>query len=481
MNKNWVVKTLCASIGLVLAQGALANDANTRVPSGVASIPFDLLPPGARSIALGGAFTAVADDATASEANPAGLTILTRPEVSISGRRTSFDLTNYNGDADYADVYDGHNVDPFPLYNKSSGDTNAVSFASYVHPFENGAFSVYYQNTGKIKDDGRHTGESTRFFDQFTFENNVDLAVDTLGISGAYRVNDVVSIGASVRYTRFKLNSLSRNSASYLFDLERPLAARDITGITDEVSFQRLIDDDDSNVTYNIGVLINPGGKWSFGMVYKDGGSYKLKQTNSFSALVSCAAGAPADNLCGQELPLGGTVLDLSGSESLTTKIDLPDVLNIGVAFRPTDTWLVSLDGHYTRFSQLAPLPAESLIFGNAAPNAFLAGTAPNQFLALPRQSDSLTWHFGVEHTFIFSEPMMMGMKTLAVRGGVFNQKDLGPYNNDTVRDLPGVDTKDTHYTVGLGSTFGPHVQVDLGAEFSKATDNIVLSAIYRF
>ena len=145
----------------------------------------------------------------------------------------------------------------------------------------------------------------------------------------------------------------------------------------------------------------------------------------------------------------------------------------------------MSFDIHHTRFGQLPNLPAESLLFGAPAPNATgrvvdLNGN-PTIAFVLKRQSDSTSFHLGAEHTFIFSEPMMMGMRTLSLRGGAFNEKDLGPYSNDAARNLPGIDTRDTHYTVGLGTTFGEHVQVDLGAEFSEDTDNVVLSAIYRF
>ncbi|MDH3434609.1 MAG: hypothetical protein OEM60_12160, partial [Gammaproteobacteria bacterium] len=45
--------------------------------------------PGARSMGFGGAFVALADDATSAFANPAGLTQLIRPEFSIEGRHWS--------------------------------------------------------------------------------------------------------------------------------------------------------------------------------------------------------------------------------------------------------------------------------------------------------------------------------------------------------------------------------------------------------
>ncbi|MDH3816848.1 MAG: hypothetical protein OEV48_20340, partial [Acidobacteriota bacterium] len=44
--------------------------------------------PGARSLALGGAFAAIADDATAAFANPAGLVQILRPEISAEIRAT---------------------------------------------------------------------------------------------------------------------------------------------------------------------------------------------------------------------------------------------------------------------------------------------------------------------------------------------------------------------------------------------------------
>ena len=62
------------------------------VPAGASAqqpiIPLQLSfsDPGARSMGFGGAFVALADDATAAFANPAGLTQLLKPEISIESR-----------------------------------------------------------------------------------------------------------------------------------------------------------------------------------------------------------------------------------------------------------------------------------------------------------------------------------------------------------------------------------------------------------
>src|SRR5205807_5441343 len=53
----------------------------------LSKIPFNVANPGGKSLAMGGAFTAIADDATAALANPAGLGLLSSFEFGASGKR----------------------------------------------------------------------------------------------------------------------------------------------------------------------------------------------------------------------------------------------------------------------------------------------------------------------------------------------------------------------------------------------------------
>src|ERR1700757_3116697 len=72
---------LTVLLAISLAHPASAQE--TKAPEvGFSSIPFQFFPPGARSLAMGGTFVGIADDATAAASNPAGLVILTRPEAS---------------------------------------------------------------------------------------------------------------------------------------------------------------------------------------------------------------------------------------------------------------------------------------------------------------------------------------------------------------------------------------------------------------
>src|SRR6266849_5827150 len=58
---------------------------NTDIDS-LAGPQFNFGNPGARSLGMAGAFLGLADDASAAEANPAGLTILRKLEASIEAR-----------------------------------------------------------------------------------------------------------------------------------------------------------------------------------------------------------------------------------------------------------------------------------------------------------------------------------------------------------------------------------------------------------
>ena len=87
---------LALAIGVALLGAASTASAITDTETN-ASIPFNLANPGARSMGMGGAFVGLADDATAAYTNPAGLTQLVTPEVSIELRHTDYSLPYLNG------------------------------------------------------------------------------------------------------------------------------------------------------------------------------------------------------------------------------------------------------------------------------------------------------------------------------------------------------------------------------------------------
>ena len=87
------------------------------------AVNFDFRPPGARSLAMGGAFTALSDDATSVLVNPAGLAQLHKREFSFVGKVWSDDLHLDWGNGVYADLSDVALFPPFPKPFREERDT----------------------------------------------------------------------------------------------------------------------------------------------------------------------------------------------------------------------------------------------------------------------------------------------------------------------------------------------------------------------
>ncbi len=257
----------------VWSQSALAQDrpqpcfVTGTCGANIPAIPFDLLPPGARSLGLGGAFAAVADDATAAEANPAGQTILTRPELSLHGRHADYDITVFDPNA--LDAVAGNAVGPGPV--TGYDDTNTkVSFASFVYPFERFVLSAYYQNTGEVRANSNITSFNSRFIDTYNATTDLDVEQESFGISGAFRVNDLISIGASIKYAKLDLDYFTASSILDFTDVEFLVPgdpAANAAQINEIDALLLSATGDDHDIAWNAGLLINPNGKVSFGLV----------------------------------------------------------------------------------------------------------------------------------------------------------------------------------------------------------------------
>jgi len=125
LKKQWFVLLIALSLIFACLPGASAQDLfQTAVPN---SSP-NPVGAGARALGMGGAFIAIADDATAASWNPAGLIQLERPEfsfaLSFAHRRIGFNSRShpeasglqevYRDDLNYASV-----AYPFRAFNKN--------------------------------------------------------------------------------------------------------------------------------------------------------------------------------------------------------------------------------------------------------------------------------------------------------------------------------------------------------------------------
>ncbi len=410
----------------------------------LASIPFDLLAPGARALGLGGAFVAVADDATAAEANPAGQTILTRPEVSVHVRNASYDARFFDPNQLDSQLFGA--VGPGPITGYKDSNTK-VSFASFVYPIDRFVISGYYQNSGALNATTAIPSYNAEFDDLYLASTAIDVEQDSFGMGAAFRLSDMFSIGTSLKYSKLEYRSQSTSSVFGFRDLDVNFPGAG--PFTDEISLRSDSNTSDHDITWNLGLLINPNGKFSGGLVYKQGGSYKAMNTLSVVNLASCAG----DVDCFR---------NFTGSVQRSQTIELPDILSAGIALRPSDTWLLSLQVDQIDYGSLP----------DGSPSGFLFGT----FQGLGTPIDSLgkkySVHLGAEKTILFEQPIL-GMQLLSIRAGGFSDPDHDSY--------AAIDTGDTHFTFGLGTVIADHLQLDIGAEWSDRVNAVVMSAVYHF
>src|ERR1043166_6853954 len=117
---------------LLIAIPAFAQNVDIEALSG---LQFNFGNPGARSLGMGGAFLGLADDASAAEANPAGLTILRKPEISIE-IRNYVEQQTFTTTGEFPDI----TRTDFNHYSQRA----PITFASAVFPYKNATFGAYY-------------------------------------------------------------------------------------------------------------------------------------------------------------------------------------------------------------------------------------------------------------------------------------------------------------------------------------------------
>ncbi len=166
------------------------------------SIQLNVLPlgSGARALGMGGAFTAIADDGTAVSWNPAGLTNLETPEMSIVG---SFLTTN----SDFNDISTSvDNIDVDLFFGGSETDKRGdLNFASFSYPFvfldQYAVAAISYQ---QVLDFDSEIKRSQSFFSGDVLKRTDKIDIESTGGVGAIspalavQISEKVAIGGTI-------------------------------------------------------------------------------------------------------------------------------------------------------------------------------------------------------------------------------------------------------------------------------------------
>lgn len=426
---------------LLLAARAAAQEAPV-------VLEFSFSNPGARAMGLAGAFTALADDATAAFANPAGLVQLTRPEVSAEGR-----LWSYSTPFTLGGRFDGSQPSGIRLDNtsglrtaESSQDLASLSFLSFVYPKDDWSLAFYRHRSANFEFRGETQGlfaqASPPFVDrrEIDFRSSVDLDVVNYGISAAYRLREGLSVGMGISYLDGKFLS----QADVFFPTEESLP-EGFFGPNSYAPQSRLLTSllaiEDSDWTFNMGFLWHVSRQWRVGGFFRQGPEFLL-EARTFSGPFL------------RDIP-EGTVL-----ETAESPIGFPDVFGLGVAFK-SRSGAVTVLAEWDRVQY-------STILDSLDPDDFRAeGSALDD-------GDEL--RAGLEYVFLNWTPVA------AIRFGTWLDPDhrLRDLDDPLGQAFFRAGDDELHFTAGFGIAFR-RFQIDLGFDFSDVVRTASVSSVFNF
>jgi len=365
---------------------------------------------GARATGMGGAFIAVADDATAASWNPAGLIHLERPELSAAfsyfNRGQSYDSSSH----------------PELAGAGQSVDAADLNYASVAYPFQalnrNMTVSLNYQ---RLFDMNKHLninyrsdlGGGSSFNDRIDFTQKGYLSALSPAI--AIQVLPRWYFGATVNIWDDFAGTCSWKNR-YL-----STGTGDLGGIGFNESTQWTNTYTFSGLNANLGLLYRIGGGFSVGMVGKTPFVAEVVRTTNLSTAQSFPTEPGADVL----------------SNSATTKhfkMSMPASYGVGISYRHSDRLTVALDLYRTEWSGFKITDSSGTSFNpiTGAPLNQASPVAGSFENVKPR--DTTQVRLGAEYLFIGDKA------TIPLRGGFFYDPE------------PGFTSIDDYYGLALGS-----------------------------
>ena len=427
---------VCLSLScLFLARPAFAQR-DLEIP-----IQFDFINPGARSLALSGAFIGLADDATAASTNPAGLVQLARPEVSVEGRGWEFVTAFVEGGRLSGPVTNmGIDTVSGPVFGETTERVGGLSFLSFVYPYKQWRFAGYRQEASRLKSTAATQGAFFVDFDdrgvlshfrEFPSKVNRQLDVINYGGTAAFRAG-IVSVGFGVHFSQLDYDST-------LEGFELPPDFFSSAAYTNE-RFSGVQTGDDTGVGFSLGALVIPSRYVQFGF------SYRRNATFDFEGAL--------------DYPL---IPAISGP--YTGEFKVPDNIGGGVAVRPLEGLLVAFDVNRVTYSDLTEFIQKGV--------RFHPEEAP-----LYNIDDATELHLGVEYVLTRVNVLP------AMRIGVWRETEHAvTYSGENELYLATASlAKDiTHVSFGGGIAPSPKFEFNAGFDFSDRANTMSFSAIFRF
>ena len=440
MTARSVVSGICGLCFVLISVGEATAQVGLQIP-----LQFDFLNPGARSLALGSAFAGLADDATAGFTNPAGLTILTLPEVSFEVRGRRLESPFLSGGRLSGPVT-GTGVDTVagPVYGTSLAESTGVSYFSFVLPRPKWAITAYRHEFVRLAQEFEAEGVFQTFsFREFALLADRDIDITTYGAAGAYRVHPRVSIGGGVGVQQFKLDALFDR---YFF---QPNIYADPT-----FSANTLIQHAEQH-SDTIGVGFNVGGLFT---IYQPADAAAIPNLVQLGAVYRKGADFDFESFSGP------TTNPVQRNGTFHT----PDAVAAGATVRLTPSATVTGEVTWVQYS--------SLVDGYISSQS---GSKPGRFTI----DDGIEIHGGFE--YVVNVRWLPALRVgawrdpdHAVRYVVLPDPDLLDERNAAYLPNRGASM---HYSFGAGVSFSRWLEANFGADLSERTRQISASAVVRF
>jgi long-chain fatty acid transport protein len=428
----------CACSALATAFALVAGPAFGQAPENNKQDELDLqggssvvVGSGARALGMGGAFLARADDATAASWNPAGLSYLRRPEVSLVGARNAFDATGRAPDGSLV------RSDTFLGY--------APDFMAVAVPIAlgetTGAVQLSFQRTFSNFDGARD------------IESPPNPPFHLEGSDGF----DVLAFGTGIQLSRaLRVGvTLNRWVNGFHQTRERLLRRRSIQ----EVNF------DLSGWNLNLGLIWTPVESLNLGLVGKTPFTGKVRLTRSRRDFESDPNGGP-------------DLVTSNAFSSDAVRLDFPGALGVGISWRPWSQLTLSAD--YTR----------TFWSGGRVRNYFVLANEGNP-LDSPTTFFQEVSYPSLGEDQVDTEQIRVGAEYVVLHGRLKWPLRMGYFNDRQYFRVDGAIPRFNGFTAGTGIGIGPVLldvayvresgrsESSLGVT-SHRVERFVVSMIYR-
>lgn len=290
---------------------------------GVASSP-NPVGSGARAIGMGGAFIAIADDATAASWNPGGLIQLEKPEISIV--------------AGYFDREEKFSSSANPeIENTGKVDESNLNYFSAAYPFHlfdsNAVASINYQRLYEFERDFDYRFDFSSVGVDLRQDKNFNQSgfVGALGLASAIQITPTLSVGATLNIWTDRLwwdNGWDETYSELGVGTQGGVPVTINTRIKDQYSRFR-------GLNANIGLLWDVNELLTLGVVVKTPFTATLQHKFTFDS--TSTFGPPVNT-------------QTSSQQSITEVVELrmPTSFGLGLAFRISDALSYAVDFYYT-------------------------------------------------------------------------------------------------------------------------------------